>query len=705
MSADALIENAKVLRTEKKYAEAILAAREATRASPDNADAWWQLGLATEFGQGLGKALAAFEKTTELAPHFGSGWLRLGMAQVAVGTEDAAKVSLHLAFELDPDLELALDKLADLSEQSNDAAEELWALEHLAERNNLSSYQCNRLGILYHNRSAHALAIHFYRRCAKEADDPAGWINLGLALADPAVSQDADAIDVLRHGQLLYPDRDRFKTLLDSLLPKALKLSEYVRARETTVLSADEQYQHYVSPIELLNLDNEQIDALGPKEIQRAKRRLLQEIDLEDGKLSWMQGLTIDRSRALALSEEIASNQNFLHHHVRVYRDKRLLEFLSRGALDHFLVTAYDDHREAQEAFEDNQDSFAEWLSPIFAAQYSLVLSKMANQTDLRMVECLLDGRRWVGPQHDEECFEATKRIIDRLIEGLDETRRLAESEKAEPPQIEAALAKGGLGILLEMLPNHFNEELSKTFHFIRGVSIDTNNEHDDPELAISILEIGRSLAMKSANLRQSFEEDLKKLQDLKAEADKQSAKLIMGGKPLEITKDGAKFGERFIPAHEVTSLRWGAIANAGGRPGMAKYVVVVGADRGPEINIEWTTQETKEQDDYFNQLTYASLLHLMTPCIENLQKELDAGQRIRIGCTVATKAGLEIKIKGFFFEKNHVIDWSVISTEMKYGVLTFSDPSNRKAKVDMSMIDTDNAVTLHWLIKLRGKS
>lgn len=704
MSADALIEKAKSLRTESKFAEAIIAAREATRVDPDNADAWWQLGLATQFGQSLAKALAAFKKTTELAPHFGSGWFRLGMAEAEVGTEAAAMVSLRLAFELDSDLEQALDKLAELAEKAEDAAEELWALEQLSERNNLSSYQCNRLGILYHNRSAYSQAIHFYRRCAREANDSAGWINLGLVLNEAAVSQDADAVDVLRRGQRLYPDRDRFKTLLDGLLPKVLALSDDVRARDKPILTLDEQYQHYINPIELLELGDDDLDELGAKEIQKAKRRLLQEIDLEDGKISWMGGSVIDRSRALSLCDEIASNEVALSNHVRVYRDKRLRDFLSRGVVDHFLVSPHDEEREAQDTFEDEDDEFGDWLSPVFAAQYNLVLAKMVEQKEMQIVECLLDGRRWVRPQHEELCFEATKRIVGRLIEGLEETRKLATTQKLGPPEIKSALARGQLGKLLEMLPNHFSEELSSTFYLIRGASIDANNKHDDTDLALAILEVSRPLAMKSAQLRHHYEEDSKQLRELKAEADKNSAKLTMGGKPLEITKAGARFGERFIPAQDVTSLRWGAMANAGGRAGMAKYLVVVGANRGPAIKVEWTTQETKEQDEYFNQLTYAGLLHLMTPCIENLQRELDAGQRIRIGPAVATRYGLEVKVKGWFSDKDHVIGWSSVKTDLQHGVLTFSDPANHKASVTMPMMDTDNAVTLHWLIKLRGK-
>ena len=85
MSADELTAKAKSLRERKNYAEAVLVAREATRADPDDADAWWQLGLATHVYQGLGKALEAFKKTTDLAPRFGSGWRMLGMAEAEVG--------------------------------------------------------------------------------------------------------------------------------------------------------------------------------------------------------------------------------------------------------------------------------------------------------------------------------------------------------------------------------------------------------------------------------------------------------------------------------------------------------------------------------------------------------------------------------------------------------------------------------------------
>ncbi len=196
MSAEAFIARAKSLREQKNAAEAMLVAREATRIDPENANAWWQLGLATQAHQGVEKALDAFEKTTDFAPHFGSGWHFLGLAQIQAGKFEEAKSSFRLAYEMDEDLTTALDRLAEIGEETDDEKAELWALEHLEEASELSGRQCNRLGILYHNNGAYALAITYYRRFAVMADDPAGWINLGLVLSEAAVSQDADAVEL-----------------------------------------------------------------------------------------------------------------------------------------------------------------------------------------------------------------------------------------------------------------------------------------------------------------------------------------------------------------------------------------------------------------------------------------------------------------------------------------------------------------------------
>lgn len=704
MTADGLTAKAKTLREQKNYVEAVLVAQEATRADPDHPDAWWQLGLATHLCHGLGKALEAFKKTTDLAPRFGSGWRMLGLAEAEFGHIEEAKASLRMAYELDSGLTNALQKLAELSQQTRDEKQEFWALERLAAVDNISGYQCNRLGILYHNKRAYAQAIHFYRRCAKGLDDAAGWINLGLVLSEKAVSQDADAVDALRFGQRMYPKQERFQKLLDGLLPRTLELGNDVRARDTPALGEDEHYQNYISPIELLRMGKEELDELSAKEIQRAKRHLLQEIELEDGVISWMDGMRLDRSRALALCDEICVDTKTLQHHWLVYRDQRLRDFLGRGELEHFLVTPNDEERDVQTAFEENRDGFSTWLSPIFSTQYNLVLGKAVDQGKVQIVKCMLDGRRWVQLQHEEACFEQTKRVIARLIERLAGLAKRFETDKSVVAQLKCELMRGQLLKFLGLLPSHFFDQISETFYLIRGASVDANNKHNNPDMALALLDTVRLLAMKSPQLQHKFGEDWKKLQELKAEQEKHSAILTFGNKPLEITRSGARFGDRVIQADEVTTLRLGALLNAGGRSGMTQYTVVIGADHGAPIFIEWTTRQSKEQDEHFAALKSATLVYLMDRCVANLRKNVDSGARVRIGRTVATRYGLEVRIKGWFSDKGHVISWADLQSDMQAGMLVFTDRTNAKASATMAMKDTDNAIVLYWMANNKGE-
>ncbi len=471
------------------------------------------------------------------------------------------------------------------------------------------------------------------------------------------------------------------------------------------VLAADERYQHYISPIEALALGDQDLEEIGPKEILRAKRTLLHEIELEGGKISWMEGVLIDRSRALAICDEITTDSEKLWFHNLVHTDTRLLGFLSRGELEHFLVHPDDEERVTEVAMRDNAEDgfgagFGAWLSPIFAAQFNLVLAKAISQKDLKVVECLLGGRRWVQPKDEDACFVLARRIVSRLIEELEVVCKRAEKERLRPEQLKEALARDHLGKLLEMLPSTFSEEREKTFFLVRGVAIDTNNVHDDYKLALDHLELARPLAKKSPQLKHKLDADATTLKTNKAEQDKHACRLTWGDKPLEIAHAGARHGDIVIPADQVSSLKWGATSNAGGRRGMARYQLSIFGASGKEITVDWTTQESKEQDDYFGRLTYAALVYLMDPCIINLRKSLASGKRFGIGEAVATQAGLKVKIDGWFSSKDHTIAWDHLKGAMHAGIITLTDRTNSKATVAMSAKDIDNAVTLYWMAK-----
>ena len=79
--------------------------------------------------------------------------------------------------------------------------------------------------------------------------------------------------------------------------------------------------------------ESEEPDA---KTIQRAKKKLLQEIDVNDGKVSWLNDYPLDKSRALGLEDELHDEKK-RGYHWAIFRNKLLLRFLTHGDIGHFL--------------------------------------------------------------------------------------------------------------------------------------------------------------------------------------------------------------------------------------------------------------------------------------------------------------------------------------------------------------------------------
>ena len=74
--------------------------------------------------------------------------------------------------------------------------------------------------------------------------------------------------------------------------------------------------------------------SLDNKAIQKLKEAVLREIEFEDGKIAWVDGLVLDRSRAIHLIDELLGDGNTdrFWDHAIVLDDELLSEFLMTGA-------------------------------------------------------------------------------------------------------------------------------------------------------------------------------------------------------------------------------------------------------------------------------------------------------------------------------------------------------------------------------------
>lgn len=704
-AAQEYIKKAADLREAGRVDEALLAAKRATSLDEDDANAWWQLALATWDRDGAAAAVPHLKRTVQLADGFSYGWHRLGSAYKAAAMVDKAIECWERAVDLDSERSDTWKQLADAyfrREKEGDDDREFDALRALENLGELDGSRWNRLGNCYFSRKQHHLAIRCYKRYAAEEGGYVAFYNLGQSLNSQAVQQRTDAIDAWRRAvQAGSEDEDGDAAArLKTWVPKALELRQRVLGSRRVLLAQEEWYASYVNPYELLWLMGEDdLEELDAKTIQKAKKKLLQEIELEDGVVEWMPGLKIDRSRAIKISDELLDETVASYQRV-VAENRELCSFLSRGDISFFLVDPETSPVDLLERFEDESWDFGGWLSERFSAQYDAVLTKAFEARDVNAIEALLGGRRLVAPEHEDRCFEGAQRQVAKMLEPLQQARAASEKTKPTVAGIKTLLDKNSLGKIISLLPQHFQSVQNELAGAIRSISVDCHNKHGDTDLAKEILAIGKSLAGRSPAMLHQIEEDERTLDELLAEQNKDEARVQFRGESYSITRKAVIFGKQSIPVQDVRKLRFGIVGKreASGRS-LEFNMDIVGAD-DRRLSIAWTaTKDLEKQEELFKGLQNAALNYLMPGILENLDSALQRGLAVKVGSAMCNRQGVQFNIEGWFSSKQVVCPWHRLSANLENGSLTLSDPTERKAVHELPLATTDNALALYFLI------
>ncbi len=722
MSVEELITESKSLRKAGRYQDAVRLVRSATELDPKNPDAWWQLGLNLLSDDKAGEAVGAFRETVRLAPQFATGWAYFGWSLWKTNAHEPAIKAFKLALEKEPNHESALRWLANAYQHLKQPDEQLDALLALEAAGKASDWDLNQIGILFHNRKNYGAAQAYYRQAALGSEAAvAGWFNLGLVCNEREVSQDVDAVDAWRMVLRRKPDHERAPQSLARVTQRLTDLARDAKALGPTLVEPRDQFQHYVNPFELLAAP---VDA-DAKTLQRLKKALLQELELEDGKVSWLDGHVFDRSRVLALCEEL-NDGALREHHRRVFENKSLLRFLTRGEHAHFL---YHPTESPLETIEDlgRDANFRAWLSEPFAKQYDVVLGCALERKALPVVEALFDGRRWTLPEHDDICFASANRHVARLLEPL---QHLADSAKATPPslgQVKLTIEGDSLVGILNLLPTHFRDVQSAAVDLVRGIAISCHNIHGDSELSKSVLSCSKQFAFKNAELAQRLTEDFKTIDGIVTEETKHAfSAVVRSDAILEITKKGIRYRGRVMSATDIESIRWGVFIQRTNGIKTSHDFTMVFRGQHDIIDVSWgargvlglakglfrdknaivpiADQSSDEQEVHFGKMIDA-VIHFVAPSLlGKLIERAKSGRTYTIGpCTVSAQ-GLSFKT-GFIFSTVQQLPWRDIHTQIVNGSVHVMSRTNRKANTSMALKDVENAVLLPLLCSAMAES
>jgi tetratricopeptide repeat protein len=705
------IEKARNLLTAGCYAEAIPLFTAAVAECPADHSLWLDLVHAASLA---GQPQAAADFCQEgLRHHPQSDWLwrQLGSALTVMDQLDEAENALRNAHSLNSNAVWLWRYFAKLHNKQKNCEKEIEALEVLARLGEADANDINQLGIAYAHLGNNAQAIKFYRYSVALAADPAPLFNMGLAFSHPEVSQDVDAADAYRRALALDPDYDHAQEQLAATKRKLVPLAERARGATRGFVRSDEYFQFYLNPFEALQLDvNEPADELDVKGIQRAKRRLLQEIALNDNKVSWLGDCTLDQSRALALVDEL-DNEDKRRYHWAVFQNKRLLRFLTHGDIEHFFFA--DDYF-PQETLNllDEEAAFRSFLSQPFARQYNLVLTRAIERRVLPVIEALFDGRRWVNAEDEDVCFEGAAKRVGDLVEVMRAKAEEGRRRKISVHEIEDVCQQHALPEIFNLLPVAFRSVQTALVTEIRSLAISCCNEHGDLDLSQAVLDLCHKFHFKSTELNQLLDKDFQTIEQMIAEERKHETRLSFGaGRSFAITKEGIRDGNTFFPAHTIQGLRWGiSVTGYTGRE-RYEYLFAVKDDTGESIAVVWSTDQSSEaeQTAFFTSMINAALNYLAAAALEKMQKRMESGQSIVIGpgplgpCTL-TPQGIAFKTQGLIFKKERFLPWADVSTEVRNGQIIVSSIVQSGIETTLSMRDINNAVLLPLICTMMKK-
>tara|TARA_R100001377_G_scaffold56888_1_gene33893 strand:+ start:414 stop:2543 length:2130 start_codon:yes stop_codon:yes gene_type:complete len=699
MDAEDLVNKAREQRARKRFEEAVISAKAATVQDPDNADGWWQLALNSYSLGRKDAALAAVSETTVHAPHCAAGWSRRGSWELEAGEEGLAEDSFYTALELDEDNIEALEGIAQIrgkgnSDNSLTRSEEIQILTKLDQITTLSSWSVNRLGVLHYQNKHGFEAIKYWSRNAYASRDTAEIYNLGLAFNMSDVSQDVDAIDCWRMVIHMDESNENAPKRVQAVKPRLLDLARTVRAsRDSLYLPEEQWFSTYLNPYQLLNCPADtEFEDVDPKIVQGWKKSLLQEIELEEGKLAWMPSLIADRSKAIELSNELADDE-IAFFHWQVFKCKPLLEFLSKGSIEHFLL---DENWSPLDLikFVGNSDGFREWLSEPFSIQYDRVFTKAISNRNVPAIEAFLDGRRWVLPAYADRCFENALRESESMLVPLRELKERAEREKISAEEMGRILDKNKIVYILNLLPPYFRDLQNEAVQLVRSIAIDAHNIHDDSDLSLAILDISKRFSFKSIDLSERLKDDYETITEMISEQRKHESVLHFGKERVwKVTKEGVLDNADLCPTSEIISLRWGirVLEN-----GAHNYLFAAKRKSGKDYVLTWTaTSDKNKQEELFDGVIKAAFYYIIPSLIERLRTDLDRGDTLFLGPVEVTKYGLTFDSKGFFFTKRIQVSWDRADIRLSNGSAIIFEEFSGKKSMPISLRDVANASIL----------
>lgn len=249
---------------------------------------------------------------------------------------------------------------------------------------------------------------------------------------------------------------------------------------------------HYINPYDLLEITAENLSDVDGATINKAKKKLLAELELSDTNTIFHTGAELNKGDCLRAIDDL-DNRDKKEFHFFIYQHKHLKEFLTNGKLNFF------GNYQAESIYK--LPEFLDFISQFFAEQYDKMLLENYKQLNRVGVVKILSVKPITNEAFYERCYKSTYAFVKGIDTEINTITKDISNNKS--PYI--ANKFNGLDeiinekvniAMLNLLPIYFQSLRNQLALSIRNLARDLNNEpHFIYKPAFKIIEIANNIS------------------------------------------------------------------------------------------------------------------------------------------------------------------------------------------------------------------
>lgn len=707
----------------KRWEQAVKAYEEAEEADFDAAeeddDFWFKRGLAFIELTRWADAQNAFEQCTAVAPSNGAAWTNLGLCYRNLEEWQEGLSAYETATEIAPGMVNAWKGVAICAAKLNSKALRISACEMLVKFLPHDSYWRNELGrahLASGESSGVWRALAAFLESARLNDDPCHPNN--AAVVYRKLNKWLDAADAYREALHRKPGYAQSEKGLEDLKQTLEKFSAKVRHFATSLPQCKRPYERYLNPFEILAINGRLSEMPDGAALRKLKQRVIQQIQLNDGRADWLEGAEIGESRVRQILDDLDDESGMKPRwHWVIYECTELNRFLSHGDPLYFaFFTApfaqpplvRPPYWQMRDKSGGEEDFFAFIHSP-FLANFEALLAQALDLNDSELVQALSSGRLPAVDAFDyfrraNKWIEAKASEIKSYTEGLGKSEDINWWKQTPDPMAWFSVP------LANSLPDECKAGRTELCRAVRSLGIVLHNEHALTDQALKVivlasqLLVDESLADQLKKDKAELDRILKERKQEEAEAARWNIIVKIHSDEIEINKEFIRYGRTKIATESVTGIRFGVLKRyTNGIPTHTSYDIgACGA--GMDIWIECKQMfrsETQAQNDFTAILN--ALSHQILPTLViGLADKISTGKSTQqIGPLLLTKYGALCETGSLWWKKQHTVPYDALFFFDYGGYVHVSASQPEKIEFSLDRRTVWNAVILEKLVEI----